>query len=112
MPCGAGSATLWPLWSPGREIPSFCILWISVVRVNPSLAAAPFGPPITQRTASSVCRIRVRSESRSVVAPREIVRGLVSFCGGQRIGKHTIVGKDYGTFDQVLQFADIPRPLV
>ena len=28
----------------------------------------------------------------------------------QRIGKHAIIGKDHGTFDQVLQFADVARP--
>jgi Rubrerythrin len=33
------------------------------VRFKPSLAAAPFGPPITQSTDSSVLRIRMRSES-------------------------------------------------
>ena len=48
-------------------MPSFCILWISVVRFKPSLAAAPFGPPITQPTDSRAFRIRVRSESRKVV---------------------------------------------
>jgi len=67
-----GAGPIWRLWVPGRKIPSFCILWISVVRFNPSLAAAPFGPPITQPTASSVCRIRARSESRSVVAPGDL----------------------------------------
>ena len=38
------------------------------MRFKPSFAAAPFGPPITQPTASSVRRIRVRSEFLSVVA--------------------------------------------
>jgi hypothetical protein len=32
----------------GRDMPSFRILAISDVRANPSLAAAPFGPPMTQ----------------------------------------------------------------
>jgi hypothetical protein len=56
------------LWKIGRQIPNFCILQISVVRFRPSLAAAPFGPPITQAVASSVCRITARSESLKVVA--------------------------------------------
>src|SRR5580704_19712203 len=43
-PFGAGSNTSRLLGRPGREIPSFCILWMSVVRFKPSLAAAPFGP--------------------------------------------------------------------
>src|SRR5260370_7023362 len=51
----------------GREIPSFCIFAISVVRLRPSLAAAPLGPPITQPAVSSVCRMRLRSESLRVV---------------------------------------------
>ena len=32
----------------GRERPSFRILLFSVVRLSPSLSAAPLGPPITQ----------------------------------------------------------------
>src|SRR5271167_2723389 len=32
--------------------------------------------------------------------------------GRQRIGKHATVGKDYGAFDQVLEFADISWPWV
>jgi hypothetical protein len=48
--CSAGQITSWRLWRQGRKIPSFCILQIRVVRFKPSLAAAPFGPPITQPT--------------------------------------------------------------
>src|SRR5229473_4351280 len=70
-PLGAAPTPSWPRWRGSREIPSFCILWISVVRFRPSVAAAPFGPPITQPTASSVRRIRARSESLKVVAPEE-----------------------------------------
>src|SRR5258708_38882243 len=65
--CGAGQITSWLLWRQGRKIPSFCILQIRVVRFNPSLAAAPFAPPITQPAASSVFKIRARSESLRVV---------------------------------------------
>jgi hypothetical protein len=51
-----GPAADIPSWTgrEGLEIPSFCILWIRVVRFKPSLVAAPFGPPITQRTSSNV----------------------------------------------------------
>src|ERR1700731_1020205 len=35
-----------------------------------------------------------------------------SFCRRQRIGKDAIIGKDHGTFDQVLQFTDVAGPLV
>ncbi len=54
-------------------MPSFSILCISVVRFNPSLAAAPFGPPITQRTDSSVRKISLRSESFRVVVAKDVV---------------------------------------
>src|ERR1700739_2190540 len=65
-----GPAADIPSWTgrEGLEIPSFCILWIRVVRFKPSLVAAPFGPPITQRTSSNVCRIKQRSDSLRVVA--------------------------------------------
>ena len=52
----------------GREIPSFFILAINVVRFTPSLAAAPVAPPTTHPTASRVCKIRARSESFNVLA--------------------------------------------
>jgi len=71
-------------------MPSFCILWMSVVRFKPSLAAAPFGPPITQPTPSSVRRIRLRSESFRVVpvgevAGAEVETGRVD-AGGKGLG--------------------------
>ena len=50
-----------------REIPNLFILAMSVVRLHPSLAAAPFGPPMTQSACSSVCRILARSDSREFV---------------------------------------------
>src|SRR3981189_3606173 len=65
--CTVGSITSCLLWRRGRKIPSFCILWISVVRFTPSLAAAPAAPPITQPTASNVRRISSRSASLNVV---------------------------------------------
>jgi hypothetical protein len=51
----------------GREIPSFFILAINVVRASPGLLAAPLAPPITQPTDSNVCKIElehVRSPAR------------------------------------------------
>src|SRR5271166_3517843 len=71
-PCSAGARKFSPLSRWGREMPSFFILWMSVVRFKPSLEAAPFWPPITQPTASRVCKIKLRSESlRVVVAGRD-----------------------------------------
>jgi hypothetical protein len=37
------------IWAVSRETPSLRILERSVVRLSPSLAAAPFSPPTTQR---------------------------------------------------------------
>jgi hypothetical protein len=51
-----------PRW--GREIPSRFILLANVVRCRPRRAAAPFEPPITQPTDSSVRRISVGGELR------------------------------------------------
>jgi hypothetical protein len=47
----------------GREIPSFFILAINVVRFSPSRAAAPPDPPITQPASRNACKIRRRVES-------------------------------------------------
>jgi hypothetical protein len=59
-----------------REMPSRFILLMSVERLRPSFAAAPFAPPITHPTESSVLRISVRSDSRSVVAGAAITLGV------------------------------------
>jgi hypothetical protein len=50
----------------GREIPSFFILEMRLVLGNPSRAAAPSGPPISQPVSSRVRKIRVRTESLNV----------------------------------------------
>jgi hypothetical protein len=47
----------------GREIPSFFILAIKVVRFRLSRAPAPPGPPITQPASRNACKIRRRVES-------------------------------------------------
>src|SRR5262249_44296454 len=46
----------------GREMPSFFIFEVKVVRFSRGLAAAPLGPPITQAVARSAFKIRVRCE--------------------------------------------------
>src|ERR1700677_1009518 len=73
------SELLWRIG--GLLIPSFCILQISVVRLRPSLAAAPFGPPITQALASSVRRIMARSVSLRVAAAGERATGRIPAAG-------------------------------
>ena len=55
------------LFSAGREIPCFFIRAIKVVRFIPNIAAAPYGPPTIHPAASSALKIRMRSDSFSVV---------------------------------------------
>jgi len=50
----------------GLEIPSFFILEMRLVLGNPSRAAAPSGPPITQPVSSNVSKIMDRMESLNV----------------------------------------------
>src|SRR5260370_9124548 len=50
----------------GREIPSFFILAIKVVRFSPNRAAAPLGPPIIHRAACKARKIRARVEPSNV----------------------------------------------
>jgi hypothetical protein len=49
------------------EMPSRCILAINVVLDRPSLAAAPFQPPMTQCDSRSVSKMWSRSTSASVL---------------------------------------------
>ena len=66
---------------------------MSVVRFKPSFAAAPFGPPITQPTNSSVRRIRMRSESLSVVDAGETIAA----AGEAVVVKIDLAGKGLGS---------------
>ena len=116
---GARHARLCPGSRParvGRSMPSLFIMLIRVVRFNPSRAAAPPGPPITQPTASSASRISARSESRSVAGSvagtvAGSVAGTHAPCG-QGVRQHASVRQDHGALDHVLQLADVPRPVV
>ena len=56
-----------PLGLTGRDIPSFFILDIKVVRFSPSRTAAPPGPPTTHPAACKVCNISARWESVNVL---------------------------------------------
>ena len=60
----------------GREIPSFFILEMRLVLGNPSRAAAPSGPPITQAVFSNVRKIRDRVQSLNVP---DVEVGVVAF---------------------------------
>ena len=53
-------------WSRGRYIPSLFILETNVVRLSPSRAAAPRGPPIIPPAARNACKIKARCESMNV----------------------------------------------
>ena len=89
----------------GRKIPSFCILWISVVRFKPSFAAAPFGPPTTQPTDSSVFRIKVRSEVAGLVVgvANNTLAGLDRDQGGLDGSEKRKVRKSSSSADQSFQ---------
>src|SRR5260370_11321038 len=62
----------------GREIPSFFILAINVVRFSPSRAAAPSGPPIIHPAACKACAIRARVEPSNVPCEGVTVTGFLS----------------------------------
>jgi hypothetical protein len=55
----------------GWKIPSLFILESNVVRLSPSLEAAPWRPPIIPPAARNVCKIRAASRSRNL--PREAI---------------------------------------
>ena len=65
----------------GREIPSFFILAIKVVRFNPNRAAAPPGPPIIHPAACKACTIRARVEPSNVPCEGITVSGFLSDTG-------------------------------
>jgi hypothetical protein len=65
----------------GREIPSFFILAIKVVRFSPSRAAAPPDPPITQPASRNACKIRARVESLNAPFEGVTVSGFLSDTG-------------------------------
>ena len=69
-------------WYLGRYIPSLFILETNVVRLRPSRAAAPCGPPIIPLAARNVCKIRVASYSCS--DPCGATVGIVFVCDGGR----------------------------
>src|SRR6266481_1002714 len=52
--------------TPGRESPSRFSIECNVVRLMPSRAAAPRGPPITQFVSSRTCAMKARSTPSSV----------------------------------------------
>src|SRR6266436_365400 len=77
----------------GRKRPSFRILLLRVVRLTPSLFAAPFGPPITQFVSIRVLRMWLYSASPSVTggagltcsAHRRLSNGARSVAPGDRM---------------------------
>jgi hypothetical protein len=94
-----------------RKIPRLFILESNVVRLSPSLAAAPWGPPISPPAARNVCKIRATSCSRNV--PCGATRVIDVVCdGGRGLGSTPIVRSDDGAFNQVLEFPYITGPMV
>ena len=94
-------------------IPSFCILDCSVVRLIPSLAAAPVAPAITPPDSLSAVRICWRSISSNCSAG--VFGASRRACQrGPEIGERNLElrarRKNDGTLDQVLQLANVARP--
>jgi hypothetical protein len=69
-----------------REIPSFFILEMRLVLGNPSRAAAPSGPPITQPVSTNVRKIRDRVQSLNVP---DVGLGVFAFWDDTGVGAHT-----------------------
>src|SRR5260370_23038333 len=67
------------------EIPSLRIFVMRVVRLSPSLAAAPFGPPTTQPVSRRGLGMRARAASFSARTKPSCVAGVVSSAVGARI---------------------------
>ncbi len=94
-------------------MPSFCILDCSVVRLIPSLAAAPVAPAITPPDSLNAVRICWRSISSSCSAG---VFGAFERAGqrGPEIGERNLElrarRKNDRTLDEVLQLANVAGP--
>src|SRR5260370_5171147 len=78
---GVPGSRLISLRRTGREIPSFFILAIKVVRFSPSRSAAPPNPPITQPASRNACKISARVESLNVPCEGVTVSGFLSDAG-------------------------------
>src|SRR5690242_18842273 len=68
---GSSASAVWSnastfSWRTGRDIPSFFILEIKVVRFSPRRAAAPRSPPTIQPDASNARRITARCDSQKL----------------------------------------------
>ena len=84
--CSSSSIWLASAMESGREIPSFFIFAINVVRFSPSVVAAPPGPPITQPAARNAFRISALVKSLNVPWVAQGVTGL-SFPVGSGFGR-------------------------
>ena len=73
----------------GREIPSFFILETRLVLGNPSRAAAPLGPPISQSVSSNVRKTRDRMKSLNVP---DVQLRVAVFCGHAGVRSNTSSG--------------------
>ena len=112
-----GEAREWPgnlrLLSPGALDPSLRMRNCRVDRFMPSRAAAPFGPAITQRCARGRARMWRRSACSSVSArPVAPARGLRGVSAPRPARPASARREDHRALDQVLQLADVARPVV
>jgi hypothetical protein len=95
----------------GWKIPSLFILESNVVRLSPSLEAAPWGPPIIPAAARNVCKIRAASRSRNL--PREATGGIVFACDVEKgLGRTPLSDRMTERSIRFLEFPYITGPIV
>ena len=85
-----------------------------VVRLRPSRAAAPFGPPTIPLASFNACRIRARSAASEISEVRPCGATGRGPANHLRHGNAELrpVAQNHGPLDDVLQFANIARPIV
>ena len=93
-------------------MPSFFIFELRVVRLRPSLAAAPSSPPIWPFASRSARRIWSRSAAWRVGFSGTASASLLlrRFEFRERHVEDRAAGENDGTLEEVLQLADIARP--
>ena len=85
------------------------------MRLMPSRAAAPLGPPTTHLACRSTSRIRPLSISRKLscellLGNRKRLSGLLARSSDKRCDQLFTRGQDYRALDEVLQLSNITRP--
>ncbi len=94
-------------------MPSLSMRYRRVVRLIPSRAAAPVGPPTTQWASRRTSRIRHLSISRRLSWPlpaAEAIVGMVGRSSDSGAVNCPSASQDHGPLDEVLQLSNVTRP--